>query len=269
MTSSPSATGPVSLGYATQGEPSTSSRARPSARATTAVTRPRLSVSITSDVDEGERHLHHALEILDGDPFVGCVDVEHAVGEVEAGEAALVEDVRVGGAAAQPVAGRVAAALERDVRDANDRIVGLEAVAAVALRHPRLDLAVFESRSEREGVDHFLDEVGELALVVRTRLSVERAPLRDDVAGGAAADDPDVRGGLVVDTAEAQIGDRARGRNHGRTPFLRVHPGVSCAAVEPHLHRLRVRRAEDDVADRGRLVIDVADPRVQALVIER
>ena len=40
------------------------------------------------------------------------------------------------------------------------------------------------------------------------------------------------------------------------------------AAVERHLERLRERRAEDDRADRRRLVVDVARPRVQAAVVE-
>src|ERR671934_86098 len=81
-------------------------RASPSARETTAVTRPRLSVSIAGDVDERERDLDHALEIVDGDAFVGGVDVLHPVRQVETGEPALVEDVRVRGTAAEAIAER-------------------------------------------------------------------------------------------------------------------------------------------------------------------
>src|SRR2546423_13334216 len=113
ITSSPSETGPVRRGYATQGTPSTSMRANPSARDTIAVTRPRLSVSIPRDVDERERDLDHSLQVLDRDPFVRRVDVLHPVREVQAGEPALVEDVRVGRAAAEAVARRVTRALER------------------------------------------------------------------------------------------------------------------------------------------------------------
>ena len=40
------------------------------------------------------------------------------------------------------------------------------------------------------------------------------------------------------------------------------------AAVEPHLHRLRVGSAEDHLADRRRLVVDVAEPRREPLVVE-
>src|SRR6266545_2948310 len=120
------------------GTPSTSIRASPSARETTAVMCPRLSVSIASDVDQRERDLDHALEIVDRDAFVGRVDVLHPVRKVEAGKAALVEDVRIGGSAAQPVAWRVAGPLERRMRDSHDRVVLFEAIAAVALRDLRL-----------------------------------------------------------------------------------------------------------------------------------
>ena len=38
--------------------------------------------------------------------------------------------------------------------------------------------------------------------------------------------------------------------------------------MEANLHRPRVRRAEDHLADRRRLVVDVAEPRLQPLVVE-
>src|SRR5439155_20891565 len=153
-----------------QGAPSTSMRASLSWRSTTAVTRPRLSVSISSDIHEGERDLDHALEVVDSDPLVRGVDVLHPVGQVQAGEPALVEDVRVGGPAAEPVARRVAGALESGVRYADDLVVPLEAIAAVALRHLCLDLAVLEAGCEGERVQHLLHELGELSLVVRACL---------------------------------------------------------------------------------------------------
>src|SRR5919197_981738 len=105
------------------GTPSTSIRANPSARDVTALTRPRLSVSIPRDVDQRERDLDQALEVVDGDALVCGVDVLHPVREVETGETALVEDVRVGGAAAEAVARRVAGALERRVCDPDDGLV--------------------------------------------------------------------------------------------------------------------------------------------------
>src|SRR5262245_10130625 len=181
ITSSPSATGPVSRGYATHGVPSTSMRASPSTRSTIAETRPRLSVSIARYVHERERDLDHPLEVADRDPLVRGVDVLHAVREVEARETALVEHVRVSGTAAEPVVRLVAAALERSMRIADDLVVTLEPVAAIALRHLRLDLAVLEPGREGEGVDHLLDEIRELALVVGPRFRVEGAPLWDDV----------------------------------------------------------------------------------------
>src|SRR3954469_16665881 len=115
------------------GAPSTSSRARPSTRETPAVTPPRLRVSIAGDVEERERDLDHPLEVVDRDPLVRRVDVLHAVREIEAREAALVEDVRVGRAAAEAVARCVPRTFECGVGEANDVVVALEAVALVAL----------------------------------------------------------------------------------------------------------------------------------------
>src|SRR4029453_12644197 len=161
-----------------QGMPSTSRRVSPAARPMTALTRPSLSVSIARHVEERERHLDHALQVVNGDAFVGRVDVLHAVREVETRKPALVEDVCVGGSAAEPVVRRVPGTLERGVGDAHNGVVALEPIALVALRNLRLDLAVLEPRREGKRVDHLLNEVAELALVVRTRLGAERAPLR-------------------------------------------------------------------------------------------
>ena len=74
-------------------------------------------------VDERERHVDHRVEVLDGDALVGRVDVGHPVREIHAAPAALVEDVRVGGAARQRVRRRVAAALERGGREPHDVVV--------------------------------------------------------------------------------------------------------------------------------------------------
>ena len=55
-------------------------------------------------IDEGERDVDHRVEIGRGDALVGRVDVGHPVREVDAGEAAGVEDVRVRAAARERVA---------------------------------------------------------------------------------------------------------------------------------------------------------------------
>src|SRR6266542_6367503 len=95
-TSSPSSTGPVSRGYAMHGTPSTSKRTSSGIRSTTALTQPRRRLSaIARGVDQAERDLDHRLQIVDGDPLGRRVDVDHAVREVDALEAAFVEDVRV------------------------------------------------------------------------------------------------------------------------------------------------------------------------------
>src|SRR5207247_5234183 len=154
-------------------------------RSTTAVMRPRLSVSISSGSYEREGHFDHSLEVCHGDALVGRVDVLHAVRQVETREPVFVEDIRVGCAAAEAVRRLVATALESCGCDPDDGIVRLEAIALVALRHPRLHLAVFEPCGEGERVDHLLHQYIELALVVRPRLGFERAPLRNDVSCSA------------------------------------------------------------------------------------
>src|SRR5262249_33165444 len=169
-TSSPSATGPVSPGYATHGTPSTSHRTRPSCRSTIALTAPRRRLRGMRYLDERQRDVHHPLEILDGDSLVRGVDVDHPVREVEALQAALVEDVRVGPAAAQPVAGLVAASLERGCRESHGLVVALEAIAAGALFDVRLHVALAKLRRERDGFQHLLDERAQLRLVVTARL---------------------------------------------------------------------------------------------------
>jgi len=90
-----------------------------------------------------------------------------------------------------------------------------------------------------------------------------------DVAARAPGDDADVRGRLLVDAAEPEIRDRLRCSLDRGAAFLREHSGVRRTTVEAHLHRLRPRRAKDDLADRRGLVVDVAELRVQPLVIER
>ena len=105
--------------------------------------------------------------------------------------------------------------------------------------------------------------------------SCERASARNVhhsgtmLPGGPAADQPDVRGRLLVHAPELEVCDRLRRGRDRRTALLGVHAGVRGAPVDLHLHRVRVRRAEDHLADRGGLVVDVADPRVQPLLVER
>src|SRR5918994_7272056 len=174
-TSSWSATGPVNRGYAMQGTPSTSRRTSPSTRSTIAVTIPRLSVS---GIDDRERDLDHRLEVVHGDVLVGRVDLRHPVGEVEALQAALVEDVRVGRAAGRLETDVVTGALERTQRELDDGIVSPEAVARVVGRDLRLEVALGEARRERRRLEHLLEHVRDLAVVQRANLRLECAPLR-------------------------------------------------------------------------------------------
>ena len=158
---------------------------------------------------------------------------------------------------------------ERVARDAHDVVAPLEAVAAV--RPARLDVgtALARLRGERDRLEHLLHELREARLVVRARLPDEPAVVGDDVHGDASLDHADVRGRLLVDLAEPEVGDRAR-RGRDRVPaLLGMHPGVRGAAVERHVEHLGVRRAEDDVADRRSLVVDEPDARDELRLVER
>src|SRR5215212_2617847 len=136
-TSSPTSTSPVVRGYATHGEPSTSSRTRSPRCSVTAVTCPRLS---ESGIEERERHVDHRFEIGDRDVLVRRVDLGHPVREVDALEAALVEDVGVGGATRERVRDVEAGARERIRCERDGAIVPREAIAAVALPRGGLNL---------------------------------------------------------------------------------------------------------------------------------
>src|SRR3990172_4225759 len=116
------------------GSPSTSSRTSSGCRSSTAVTTPRRRLSaIARGVHEPERDVDHPLEILDGDVLVWGVDLRHAVGEIDAGEPPLVEDVRVGGAARKAGARLDPGTADPLERELHGRLVGPEAIAAVGL----------------------------------------------------------------------------------------------------------------------------------------
>jgi hypothetical protein len=98
---------------------------------------------------------------------------------------------------------------------------------------------------------------------------MQRAPLRDDVAGGPARDDADVRAREVVDPAETEIRDGAGGRLDRRTTLLRSDTRMGRPAVEAHLERARGRRSEHDLADRRRMVVDESETRIEPRRVER
>ena len=138
-----------------------------------------------------------------------------------------------------------------------------------AASHLGLHLASGQGGGERAGVEHLLYDVRELPLVVGPRLAVQDAAVGDDVAGDAALDDADVGRGLLVETSESHVRDRAAGGRDRRAPLLRRHAGVGGLADEGDLHDHRVRRAEDHFADRPGLVVDVAHPGGEPRAVER
>src|SRR6185437_12850175 len=269
-TSSPTAIAPVSSGYATQAFPSTSQRTRPSCSSAIAVTVPRRRLRVIArDLNKRECHVDHPLEVRDRDPLVRRVDVGHPVGEVHALEASLVEDVRVGTAAAEAVPGLDAGPLQRGRREAHRLVVALEPITPRARIDRRLDVAFAELGRERDRLEHLLHQFPELAFVVAASLGGERAALRDDVPGRAPLNLADVGGCLLVKAAEPEIGDRTCSSRDGRAPVLGVHARMRGAAVERGVELALVRRSENHLTDRPRVVIDVAEPRVEAFVIER
>src|SRR5579862_6016635 len=174
---------------------STISRSRSPQRSTvTAMSRPCQTTSdasgCTRALDECERDLDHALQVGDADVLVRRVDVRHTVGEIHTAQAPLVERVRVGRAAGERVAYRIAGPLQRACRETDDVVALREAIAAVLLAQRRRHLALRGGGCERARVEHLLHEVVQPALVVAACLREERAPLRDDVPGGPAGDEP-------------------------------------------------------------------------------
>src|SRR5258708_1327537 len=91
--------------------------------------------------EERECDLDHRLDVRDGDVLVRRVDLGHPVRQVDALEAALVEDVRVGGAAREGVVRLDPAGGECLGGEAHCEIVTSEPVAGVAALERRLDLA--------------------------------------------------------------------------------------------------------------------------------
>src|SRR5256885_2377022 len=77
-------------------------------------------------------------------------------------------------------------------------IVSLEAIASGARIDRGLDVAVTDLGGERDRLQHLLDQLAELALVVAAGLGGERAALGDDVPGRTAVNLADVRGRLLV-----------------------------------------------------------------------
>jgi hypothetical protein len=85
----------------------------------------------------------------------------------------------------------------------------------------------------------------------------------------AAVDRADVGGRLLVDAAEAHRGDRVGGRDDRAAPVLRSDAGVRGATAEVRLEPVVGRRGDDDLADRARVVEDVAERRAQRRRVER
>ena len=150
---------------------------------------------LARDVDEGERHLDHSLEVVHRDVLVGRVDVGHPVREVDAGRPACVEDVRVGRTTGEPEVGPVPNTRERVGGDPDRQVVVSEPVAAVLRLDAGLERAFRHARGEGRGVDQLLDDLRDPGMVMGAHLCLDRAALGDDVSRRAAADHADVRRG--------------------------------------------------------------------------
>ena len=106
------------------------------------------------------------------------------------------------------------------------------------------------------------------------RASCERASASSSHHSGTMlralppCDRADVRGRLLVEPAEPQVGDRACGGRDRGASLLGDHPRVRRPAVEADEHRALVRRAHDHLADRRRLVVDEAELGLERRVVE-
>ena len=110
-----------------------------------------------------------------------------------------------------PVASRLgleAALLERRPGELHDGIGAAQLVGAVLERRLRLELALGGVGRVRERVEHHLALLERALVVARAHLEAHVAAVGDDVARDAAGDRADVRGRLVVEPAEAHLGQR-------------------------------------------------------------
>ena len=79
----------------------------------------------------------------------------------------------------------------------------------------------------------------------------------------------DVRRRLGVDPPERHVGDRAGRGDDRAAAVLRGDPGMRGAADEPEPEGPLRRRGQDDVPDRGGVVVAVPDPGAQPRRVER
>src|SRR5215211_9497713 len=175
ITSSPSATSPISResAHAGRSRPSTSTR-----RGSVETTTPRRSLS-TSALRGGRRNRLANVEHLDDPPRrhallrgvvrLGPVREQHGV------EAGGAERVRIAPPAGGELARLVPASLERPLGDRDRRRRRPRPVAAEHLGHVEVEVAVALVRRPRAGVHHRPDRVGGLRLVDAPGLALDPA----------------------------------------------------------------------------------------------
>ena len=150
------------------------------------------------------------------------------------------------------------------------RSSALEAVAAVVVARLGLDVALREARRERDASRASpATSVAELALVVRARLGGERC-----TTPGRCSSRCRPGSSRRSRSSRRRAGRGAGRRSPARRPRSRSGPP---RATSPRARPCRgsarrslrgVRRAEDHVADRRGLVVDVADARDEARLVE-
>ena len=188
--------------------------------------------------------------------LAGLVVVLGPVGEVHTGQPGRHERVGVRPAAAEHAARLVSAAAQGGLgRDHRGRR-GLGPVAVEEPLHRHLDVALVGVGAVVHVVHHLRHERLRRGVIERAALRLDAAALGHHVRGDAPALDPaDVRGGLLVDPAEAHRGHGRGGRRDRASALLRPDPGVRGGAVEVGLQAVVGRRGDDHLADgawRGR-----------------
>jgi len=127
-------------------------------------------------------------------------------------------------------------------------------------RHVEVACAARQVGGVVEVVDHFGHDLVDPRLAQRPRLRQHRAAVRHDVrAAGAAVDRADVGSRLLVEAPERDRGDRAGGGLDGAAPVLGTDACVRGLPVEGGLDAEIGRRRHDHLADRRRVIQDVAE----------
>ncbi len=196
------------------------------------------------------------------------VDLVGAVREEDAVVAVAAEGVGVAATADRHPGRLQAGAAQPGLGAGQRRRVLRQLIAAEQLFEPHVDVAAVLAGTPGTGVRHLPGDLGGPLGVEAAGLGVDPAVARDDVAGGAAGDQADVRRRPLVEPAQLHPRDRGRGGGDRAGAVLGPDPGVGLGAGEVGQQLLLGRRPHDHLADRAGVVEDEPDRRPQGRDVE-